>query len=110
MAIRKKLASWKQRDGKTVEIADMTDTHLANALRMIGRTWGTSKYLGSVTKNSHFKSLSAEAKKRNFVITLLDKPKLIHGKKEYIDIFIPPPRSKIMANFFPTDIDSRPQE
>ncbi len=101
---------WKQKDGKQIKIGDMSDQHLANSIRMITRAWADSKYLGKVTSNLHYKALVAEAKKRKFQITLFDTPFLLNGRKEYVNVFIPQPLSRISAGFFPTEWDSRPQE
>lgn len=97
--------TWKRKDGKRINIVDMSDSHLANALRMVGRTWQDK-----VKLNTNFKSLSAEARKRGFQISFLDPPIQMNGREEYIEVFIPTPRSKLSPMILPTDWDSRPQE
>lgn len=101
--------TWKQKDGKSIPISQMEDSHLANALKMMARTWAEA-HLSKVTSSILFKDLSNEAKRRGFQITFLAKPITHNGRLEYVDVFIPTPRSRLAAGFFPTDWDSRPQE
>lgn len=103
---------WRQSDGKVLKVAEMSDIHLSNAIKLVVRAWSESGYLGSVSRNTNYRNLTSEANKRGFKITLLIKPVTINGRKEHVDVFIPipTPRSKIAPSFFPTDWDSRPQE
>jgi hypothetical protein len=105
----KRQDEWKQKDGKVIKISTMHDEHLANSLKMIARQWAEGNYVSKVTGNIWFKALALEAQKRGFRITHLKEPVKINGRMEYVDVYIPPPSSKIAANFFPTDWDSRPQ-
>ena len=102
---------WRMRDGKLIKTADMTHSHLANALRMVARTWRKGGHTTkTLMKNPSWKELSAEASKRRFHITYLEHPTTLNGKEEWVEIHIPSPRSRIAAAFFPADIDDRFQE
>lgn len=102
---------WRMRDGKLIKTADMTHSHLANALRMVARNWNTRGHtVKTLMKNSNWKELESEARKRRFHITYLDHPTKLNGKDELVEIHIPSPRSRIAAAFFPADLDDRLQE
>lgn len=93
---------WKQIDGTFIKISDMTDNHLSNALKMLGRTWKEK-----VSSNKQFKSLQVEALNRGFIIYTYDFPTLVNNIQEYMDVLIPTPRSQISSTIMPTDWDSR---
>lgn len=104
-------AVWKTKDGKKIEVATMEDSHLSNAIKMVCRSWGECGKLDKLKTNVTYKPLLDEAKKRKFVLIFNSSPNMMsNGRKEYVDVFIPSPRSKIAAGFFPTEWDSRPQE
>src|SRR5208337_3522445 len=107
---QRKQDEWTQKDGKAVKISTMDDAHLANAIRMLGRDWVAKKRVGKLSSSLLFKSLSVEAKKRNFKVTILTTPVQVNGRNEYVDVYIPTPESQIASYIFPTDWDSRPQE
>jgi hypothetical protein len=110
MPKKKKQGEWRTKDGRLIPIEKMTDEHLANSIRMIVRHWVHVTKPGYQPKSSHYNDLIYEAKKRNFIITILITPTTLNGKTEYAEISIPTPSSKIKAGFFPTELDSRPQE
>ena len=102
---------WRMRDGKFIKTADMTHSHLANALRMVARSWRAKGHtVKTLMKNSNWKELEREAHKRRFHISYLDTPTTLNGRTEWVEIHIPSPRSRIAAAFFPADLDDRLQE
>ena len=96
--------SWRQRDGSLISIDKMTDNHLANAIRMVVRQWNVK---GKRPTSTNFEMLYAEAKKREFKFRFSQEPLTLNGKTEYVDIYIPGPQSKVLAGFFPSELDSR---
>ena len=104
--------TWKQRNGKLIELTKMEDEHLANTIRMVARNCHRESYLGDMRQDKSFIKLVNEAKRRKFQITLLNHPTVVDGRKEYVDVFIPKqfPTMKISASILLSDWDSRPQE
>jgi len=109
---RKKAASptWRTKDGREIVLSAMTDSHLANAIKMVARNCHNAKYNGKMETDSTYKKLAAEAKKRNMRITILNPPVEQHGRMEYVDVFIPTPRTKLSPILIPSDWDSRLEE
>lgn len=101
---------WKMRDGKVIHISEMSDPHLANAIKALVRNWIDKGNKSKVSNNPHYKNLTNEARKRKFSITVLEKPTKVKGKEEYVEIIVPSSMSKISSNFITTDWDSRPDE
>jgi hypothetical protein len=109
---RDTVKTWKMKNGNIVELAKMSDCHLANAIKMVARNCHTVRYLGEMTDDTSFKKLVGEGQKRRFRITILNTPIEIDGRKEYVEVWTPHsfPQSKISSSIIPTDWDSRPQE
>lgn len=110
MARKKAAQVWKLRDGSEISLADMTDPHLENAIKMVARNCHKRGYLGEMTADRSFLKLVDEAKRRKFKVSILNTPIQKDGRYEYVDVWIPTPRSKLAAGFFPSDWDSRPQD
>lgn len=102
--------AWTMKDGTRIPYKDMLDNHLANAIRMVARSLHKPSYLGIPHKDSKFKALCEEARRRKFTVTLLSKSITINGREEYADVRVPSSLSKLSPLLSPTDIDSRPQE
>lgn len=100
-----KEATWKKKDGKIIRIGDMEDNHLANSMKMMGRLWGKT-----ITKNSKFILLLAEAQKRGFHVTILKTSRVSNGREEYIEIIIPTSIYKLSSYLIESELDSRPHE
>src|ERR1700722_1193573 len=77
--------TWKQRNGKLIELTKMEDEHLANTIRMVARNCHRESYLGDMRQDKSFIKLVNEAKRRKFQITLLNHPTVVDGRKEYVD-------------------------
>jgi hypothetical protein len=97
---KKDVDYWRKKDGQLVKITDMEDTHLANAIRMLGRTHGAN-----VLSYKNFQLLYGEAKNRRFQIFINTKPKLINGREEYIDVYIPTPSHRLSLSLIPSEIE-----
>lgn len=83
------MSTWTTKEGKTINIADMTDSHLLNAYRMvirifnrdcviaINRCYGfdDAETLGSIArdfKDEKIEPLEKEIQKRNLTVNELD--------------------------------------
>jgi hypothetical protein len=98
--------SWRQKSGNLIAVEDMSDIHLANAIRMMVRMWSTIRP-GEAPNHSKYQVLAYEAKRRGFIITIHTTPFILNGKSEFAEIHIPTGLSKIVAGFFPSELDSR---
>lgn len=120
---RQEEAIWKTKDGKEIPLKELSDMHLANALKMVARnritgwankqetTYERGHNLQSLLlKNPSFKKLYHESMTRKFQITFLDKT---HDNirdqdiQNCIEVFVPPPKSKLDPRYTPSDWDSR---
>lgn len=110
MARKKAAQVWKLRNGNEILLADMEDSHLDNAIKMVARNCHKRGYLGEMTTDKSFIKLVDEAKRRKFKVSILNTPIQKDGRYEYVDVWIPTPRSKLAAGFFPSDWDSRPHD
>lgn len=100
-----KPVTWKRRDGSIMEIADMTNQHLANSVKMLCRLWK-----GKVHSSKKFKELYKEAKKRKFQIFIHTSPIIINGREEYADVLIFSNIRDISISIIPYAWGDRPQD
>lgn len=119
MARKNSSLTWRTKDGRDIPLGELSDNHLSNAIKMVARNRIRSyttkpkdtergyDTLSLLMKNSSFKKLYDEARKRKFNITVPANPDSISSGDHFLDIFIPIPMSKIAPGFFPTDLDSR---
>lgn len=101
---------WKKRTGEKISISSMDDNYLANSIRMMARKLIETNYQRAFNTIVPYDALSSEARKRGFKITILKEGYTLKGRKEYAEVLIPSPDSKLLAGFLPGDWESRPQE
>lgn len=114
-----KSQTWRTKHGSEIPLAELTDTHLCNAMKMVARncmrSHTTLPMRGNIsqsveyilTRNPTFKKLYDESMKRKFKTTFLaaypDRLKQI----ESIEVSIPSSESRLAPGFLPSDFDSR---
>lgn len=103
-----KNASWRMRNGHEIKLVDMTDNHLANAMRMVARSHHKSGgHYETLFRNKSFDNLLKEGKRRGFKVSSSPLPVVHNNKVEYVEIYIPNAMAKISHLFFSSDHDSR---
>ena len=101
---------WRMKDGKEIVCKTMEDRHLINAIKMVARNGMKPSYLGDFKSTGMWKKLVSEAKRRGWKVTHLSTPNEIHGRKEWVDVWTPTPRSMLSINMHISEWDSRLDE
>jgi hypothetical protein len=109
MTARKKEAeTWRTKGGQVLDLTTLETRHLSNSIKMVARNGMKSSYLGDIKSDKLFLKLTKEARRRGWKVTFLKSPIEVDGRKEYVDVWVPTPRSKLAAGFILSDLDSRP--
>ena len=108
-AKKKKAETWRMKDGKEIVLSAMEDLHLENAIQMVARN--SHKPLRvELQSDKSWKKLVGEAKRRKWKVSLLPTPIDNNGRKEYVDVWKPTPRSQMSIAMHIPEWDSRMDE